>query len=60
MKYIFEVYKDKKKQFRWRLKSQNGRIIADSAESYTRKSNCIKAMESVIKVNFENSKVVYK
>ncbi|HZI24306.1 MAG TPA: DUF1508 domain-containing protein [Chryseolinea sp.] len=33
----FEIYKDKSKQFRWRLKASNGRIIAESGEAYKRK-----------------------
>src|SRR5262249_23176662 len=30
----FEIYKDKSGQFRWRLKANNGKIIADSGEGY--------------------------
>jgi uncharacterized protein YegP (UPF0339 family) len=36
----FEVYKDKKKEFRWRLKASNGKIIATSSESYVAKADC--------------------
>ena len=35
----FEIYKDKAGKFRWRLRSSNGRILADSGQGYTRKSN---------------------
>lgn len=35
-----EIYTDRAKQFRWRLKASNGRILADSGESYTRRSRC--------------------
>jgi uncharacterized protein YegP (UPF0339 family) len=35
MKFI--IYKDRKKQFRWRLVAKNGNIIADSGEGYTRR-----------------------
>jgi len=35
-------YRDEKKQFRWRLTSKNGRIIADSGEGYLRKSSMTK------------------
>lgn len=38
-----EVYKDRKQQWRWRLVSSNGRIMADSAESYTRKDDAVRA-----------------
>ncbi len=30
----FEMYKDKADEFRWRLKSPNQQIIADSGEGY--------------------------
>ena len=30
----FEKYTDRKGEYRWRLKSSNGRIIADSGEGY--------------------------
>ena len=34
---MFYIYKDVSRGFRWRLKSVNGRIIADSGESYEAK-----------------------
>lgn len=36
------IYKDKKKEYRWRLKATNGRVLADSGEGYKRKSTCVK------------------
>jgi uncharacterized protein YegP (UPF0339 family) len=42
MKFI--IYKDRKKQFRWRLVAKNGNIIADSGEGYTRKRSVHKAI----------------
>ena len=42
----FKIYQDKTKAWRWKAKSRNGRIWADSGEGYTRKSDCIKALES--------------
>lgn len=30
----FELYRDARKELRWRIRAKNGRIIADSAESY--------------------------
>lgn len=35
MKFI--LYRDRKREWRWRLKARNGRVIADSAEGYKRK-----------------------
>ena len=40
----FEVYKDKSKEWRWRLKARNGRKVANSGEGYKRKSACVKSM----------------
>jgi uncharacterized protein len=34
----FEVYADAKGEFRWRLKSANGQVIATGGEGYTSKS----------------------
>jgi uncharacterized protein YegP (UPF0339 family) len=36
----FVIYKDSAGLFRWRLVAPNGKIIADSAESYWNKSDC--------------------
>jgi uncharacterized protein YegP (UPF0339 family) len=38
----FEVYQElNSRQWRWRLKAANHRIIADSAEPYTSKQACL-------------------
>ena len=37
----FNVYKDRAGEYRWRLKSPNGRIVADSAEGYINKADAI-------------------
>lgn len=44
----FELYKDKKGEFRFRLKAVNGEIIA-SSEGYTSKGNCKNGIDSVVK-----------
>lgn len=44
----FEIYKDKKGEFRFRLKATNGQIIA-VGEGYTKKENCMNGVESVQK-----------
>lgn len=36
----FQVYKDRAGEWRWRLRADNGEIIADSAEGYVNKSDC--------------------
>lgn len=44
----FEVYADKKGEFRFRLKAKNGQIIAVS-EGYAKKASCLNGIESVRK-----------
>ena len=41
----FIIYKDRKKEYRWRLVARNGKIIADSGEGYSNKGNVNKAVE---------------
>ncbi len=36
----FEIYKDHKAEWRWRLRAQNGNVLADSGESYKRREDC--------------------
>lgn len=38
-----EVYKDARGQYRWRLKAGNGRVVADSGESYSRREDAERA-----------------
>ena len=44
----FEVYADKKGEFRFRLKSGNGQIIA-TGEGYAAKAGCLNGIESIRK-----------
>jgi uncharacterized protein YegP (UPF0339 family) len=44
----FEIYKDRAKRFRFRLKAVNGEIIA-SGEAYDSKADCLKGIKSVQK-----------
>jgi len=52
----FEVYKDKKGEYRFRLKAGNGEIIA-VGEGYTQKAGCLNCIES-IKKNAAEAKIV--
>jgi uncharacterized protein len=36
----FQLYKDRKGEYRWRLRARNGEIIADSNEGYSSKASC--------------------
>jgi hypothetical protein len=36
----FEIYKDKRGEYRWRFVADNGRIVAMGSEGYSSKHNC--------------------
>jgi uncharacterized protein YegP (UPF0339 family) len=44
----FKIYQDRSKQWRWKLQQRNSKIIADSAESYTRFDDVVRAVRRVI------------
>jgi uncharacterized protein YegP (UPF0339 family) len=52
----FEIYKDKKGEFRWKLLADNNQVIA-SGEGYTSKAGCKNGIESV-KKNAPKAEVV--
>ena len=50
------LYKDKKGEWRWRIKAKNGKIICSSSEGYVRKIDAkknIKLIYKVLKETFE-------
>lgn len=49
-----ELYKDFDREWRWRLVSTNGRILADSGQGYNRKRDAKEAMDRV-KVQVKNA-----
>ena len=46
---VFELYIDRLGQFRWRLYSVNGKIIADSGEGYSSKQAMLDTIDSIKK-----------
>jgi uncharacterized protein YegP (UPF0339 family) len=42
-----QFYKDKKGEYRWRFLAKNGRVLADSGESYQRKDACERSWNRV-------------
>lgn len=46
-KAVFEVYRDRADEWRWRLRHNNGNIISDSGEGYKRRDGCLNGIESV-------------
>ena len=51
-----QIYADDSGEYRWRRRSENGRIVADSGESYTRAADCLEAAEAV----FEGQMLEYQ
>ncbi len=49
--YILEIYKDKKKEFRFRLMHRNGNEIFKSSEGYKRKATMIRVIDAVFEYN---------
>jgi len=42
-----EIYRDAKREWRWRLKASNGRIVADRGEGYRRRASVYEAVRRV-------------
>ncbi|HVK02841.1 MAG TPA: HVO_2922 family protein [Armatimonadaceae bacterium] len=53
----FEVYKDTKGEYRWRLKAGNGEVVADGNEGYASKQSCLNGIR-VVKENAADAEVV--
>ncbi len=45
----FELYKDPKGEYRWRLKATNGQTIATGGEGYSSKASALEGIASVKK-----------
>ena len=43
----FEVYRDNSDDYRWRLRADNGNIVADSGQGYSRRTDCENGIEHV-------------
>lgn len=43
----FEIYQDKKKLYRWRLRACNGKVVADSGQGYQRRRDVLRGVEMV-------------
>jgi uncharacterized protein YegP (UPF0339 family) len=52
----FELYRDGRQEFRWRLKASNGEVIAESGEGYTTKASAQNGIASV-KKNAESAEI---
>jgi uncharacterized protein YegP (UPF0339 family) len=52
------IYQDARKQWRWRILSRNGRIIADSGEAYTRRTRCMDGLKLLQSICGEEIQVI--
>jgi uncharacterized protein YegP (UPF0339 family) len=43
----FQIYRDSRNQWRWRLKAANGKTVADSSEGYSTKQACLHGLDLV-------------
>jgi len=44
----FQIYQDRGKKWRWRLRAANGAVIADGSEGYDSKRGARKALDRVV------------
>ncbi len=45
----FEIYRDARKEYRWRLKAANGQVIATAGQGYKARADCRHGIEVVQK-----------
>lgn len=48
MKYSIELYRDRKKQHRFRIRHRNGRIILASSEGYRRRVDALRGLTRLL------------
>ena len=51
-KPLFSVRKDRNGQWYWTLQSRNGMYLATSAYPYTRRRDCLRAIDTVVESIF--------
>jgi uncharacterized protein YegP (UPF0339 family) len=51
-----QFYRDKRGEYRWRYLAKNGRVLADSGESYQRKDACERSWQ---RVRFDDADTEY-
>ena len=47
----FHIYVDRQLEWRWRLMAANNRVVADSAEGYKNRADCLTAIGLVMATN---------
>lgn len=46
-RFKFEVFRDAGRQFRWRLVSSNGKVVADCGEGYRHRMDALRIVEAI-------------
>lgn len=46
----FQIYKDSRGEWRWRIRAANGKIVADSGEGYKNQQDCIDMIRKIVKI----------
>ena len=54
------IYKDERREWRWRLRSNNGNILADSGEGYATKRNAFRAFRNILRYMRGNRALVIR
>ena len=54
--FKFEVFQDAKKEYRWRLKNDEGKVVATPGQGYSSKKYCEESVEK-FKTNVSSDKV---
>ena len=45
-----EIYRDARKEFRWRVRAPNGRVVADGAEGYGNRADCVRMLTMLCRI----------
>lgn len=56
-KYMFEVYEDEGKKFRFRMKASNGNTVGSSSSSYEKKADAEKLVDAIKQGSKDAAKV---
>lgn len=57
--HAIDVYQDAGQEWRWRIKTENGSILADSGEGYKSKVDCLHGLYGIFFGSFDDSFLVY-
>ena len=47
---MLQVYRDNSKEWRWRVRAANSKIVCDSAEGYKTRRGCMQAVDSLYSI----------